>query len=60
MSARCLLTDADTQGGGSAMRGKDQTTLLGADQTLLAPLADKRNWSEVPFLVSLFSAIELL
>lgn len=59
MSARCLLTDADTQGGGSAMQGKDQT-LLGVDQTLLAPLADKRNWSEVPFFVSLFSAVELL
>ena len=41
------------------MQARDKT-LLGADQTLLAPLADKANWSEVLFLVSFFSAVELL
>lgn len=52
MSAGCLFADAETQGGGSAMQARDQT--------LLAPLADKANWSKVLFLVSLLSAVELL
>lgn len=52
VSARCLLTHAETQGGRSAIQARDKT--------LLAPLADKANWSKVLFLVSLFSAVELL
>lgn len=59
VSTRCLLADAETQGGSSAMQARDKT-LLGEDQALLAPLANKANRSKVPFLVSLFSTVELL
>lgn len=59
MSEGCLLTGAEAQGGGPAMQAKDKT-LLGVDQTLLAPLADKADWSKVLFLVSVLSSVELL
>lgn len=44
MSASCLLADAETQGGGSAMWAKD-------DQTLLALLASSTDWSKSLFLL---------